>query len=138
MNQVYYFNDPVFKQTNIYQKYIQLNPTFGYLNIHSYAANAALPIEGMKIEISKNISNQKIIFFEGSTDNSGMIANIPLPTPNISSNDEEIPASQEYEISAKYENQTLNFIIKMYANIQVNQNINIVPEMRLDGSFYGR
>ena len=45
--------------------------------------------------------------------------------------------SEEYNISASYENQNLVFKVLIYSNISVNQNINIVPIIRLDGKTYG-
>ena len=131
------FNDPLFKQTNTYKSFINDNKSNGFLSIRAYAANAAIPISNLSITVYKILDNQKVIFFEGATDNSGIISQISLPTPEVSSNDEEIPASIDYDVEAKYNNQNLIFNIKMFSKIQVNQNINIVPEIRLDGSFYG-
>ena len=136
MNNVY-FNDPNFIATQSYQDYIKENPNRGYLSIRAYAANAAIPISGLNVIVSKIINNRRVIFFEGATDTSGIISQIALPTPNISSSAEDIPASQEYDLEASYNNQQSLFVIKMYANIQVNQNVNIVPELRLEGSTYG-
>lgn len=132
------FNDVNFIKSDTYKNFALENPGQGFLNIRAYAANSAIPISGLNVTVSKVIDNIKVIFFEGATDNSGIIRQIALPTPTISSNDQEVPASIDYEVEAKYEEQNLVFIIKMYSNIQVNQNINIVPELRLDGSFYGR
>lgn len=136
MNNIY-FNNPTFMQSDAYKNFINENPGQGFLSIRAYAANSAIPISGLNVTVSKVINNIKVIFFEGATDNSGIISQISLPTPTISSNDQEVPASTEYEVEAKYEEQNLIFVIKMYSNIQVNQNINIVPELRLDGSTYG-
>ena len=116
---------------------IDKNKSVGYLNIRAYAANAAIPISGLNITISKVINNEKVIFFEGATDSSGIINRITLPTPILSKNDLKIPESEEYDIMAVYENQSLYFKVLMYSNIVVNQNINIVPNMRLDGKNYG-
>lgn len=132
------FNDVTFIQSEIYKNYINQNPAESFLSIRAYAANRALPIKGLKIVVSKIIDNTKVIFFNGETDESGLIERIALPTPYVSANDLEIPASQNYDIEASYEEQKLLFNIIMYANIPVNQNINVVPLIRLDGSFYGR
>lgn len=131
------FNDPNFINTNAYKNFIDKNKSVGYLNIRAYAANAAIPISGLNITISKVINNEKVIFFEGATDSSGIINRITLPTPILSKNDLKIPESEEYDIMAVYENQSLYFKVLMYSNIVVNQNINIVPNMRLDGKNYG-
>ena len=131
------FNDQNFINTEIYKDFINKNKGNGFLNIRAYAASEAIPISGLNITVSKEIGNYKVIFFEGSTDSSGIINNITLPTPLLL-NDDEIPLSQDYDIVAQYENQKLVFKVLIYTNIQVNQNINIVPQIRLDGKSYGR
>lgn len=132
------FNDPNFKNSETYKDYMSQNPAYGFLSIRAYAANKALPISNLKVEVSKILDGNKVIFFSGQTDESGLIEKISLPTPLVSSDDEIIPASQNYDIKAIYEDQNLIFTIVMYANISVNQNINVVPLIRLDGSSYGR
>ena len=136
MNTVYFY-DENFNKSDTYKNYISNNPQNGFLSIRAYAANAAIPISGLEIKVSKVIDNYKVIFYEGKTDNSGLISNISLPAPIVNPNTEEIPLSQDYDILAIYEDQKLYFNIKVYSNIQVNQNINVIPEMRLDGSSYG-
>ena len=131
------FNDPIFIQSNDYKDYIIQNPDIGYLNIRAYAANSAIPISDMQVEVSKVINNMKVIFFSGATNSSGTIINIALPTPSISSNDMIIPSSIDYDIIAKYNDENLVFKVQMYSNIQVVQNINVVPNLRAEGVNYG-
>lgn len=131
------FNDTLFQQSSMYQNFIKENAASGVLTIRAYAANKALPIEGMEVIVYKIMDNKRVIFFEGKTDNSGLIENITLPTPVVSSDDLIKPKSQDYNIEAIYDMQNLKFKITMYSNISVNQNINVVPELRLDGSSYG-
>lgn len=131
------FDDPSFITTNTYKDFVNQNSSYGYLNIRAYAANNAIPISGLKVIVSKILNNERVVFFSGITDESGIIESITLPTPLVSSNDEVIPSSQDYDIEATYENQRLLYKITMYSNISVNQNINVVPNMRLDGSSYG-
>ena len=134
---IVYFDDENFTKTDTYQRFIRDNSGFGFLNIRAYGANSAIPIANMKVEVSKIIDNIKVIFFEGKTDSSGNIYNIKLPSPLISNDDLEIPSSIEYNVDATYNNEVLPFFIKIYSNIQVVQNINVVPSMRLDGNYYG-
>ncbi len=136
MNNVY-FNSQEFKNTNIYKDYINDNKGTGYLNIRAYAANLAIPIKNLKVVVSKKIDNLNIIFFEGNTNDSGIISQINLPTPEITTDNLEIPPSQEYDVIATYNNEELIYKIKMFSNIQVLQNISVVPSIRLDGSYYG-
>ena len=131
------FDDPKFITTETYKNFINSNSSYGYLNIRAYAASSAIPIKGLKVIVSKTLDDNKVIFYSGNTDESGLIEKISLPTPIVSTNDEVVPSSQDYNIEATYENQKLTYKVTMYSNISVNQNINVVPNMRLDGSLYG-
>ena len=131
------FNDTLFQQSEMYKKFIEENTTNGILTIRAYAANKALPVEGMEVIVYKIMDNKRVIFFDGKTDNSGLIENINLPTPEISTGDLVKPPSQDYNIEAIYDMQDLKFKITMYSNISVNQNINVVPILRTDGNSYG-
>ena len=131
------FNDQEFITTSTYKEFINQNTSYGYLNIRAYAASSAIPIKGLNVVVSKKLDNSKVIFYSGVTDESGLIEKISLPTPIVSNNDEVVPSSQDYDIEATYENQKLTYRVIMYSNISVNQNINVVPNMRLDGSSYG-
>ena len=135
MNEINY-ND--LKSTEEFLDFNKNNPDVGYLNIRAYAANSAIPIAGLEVKVFKIINDKKIIFFDGKTDNSGMISKISLPTPPVNNDDEVIPLSQEYEVSSTYNGEELLFKVIMYANIQVLQNISVVPNLRLDGGIYGR
>ncbi len=131
------FNDPNFMNSSTYQDFVNNNTSSGYLSIRAYAANQALPIKGLRVIVSKILNNSRVIFYSGITDESGIIERIVLPTPTVSNNDEVVPQSQDYDIEATYENQKLLYKIVMYSNISVNQNINVVPNIRLDGGSYG-
>ena len=131
------YNDINFMESETYKNYANNNKGQGILNIRAYAANSAIPIQNLKVIVSKNIDNLKVIFFEGVTNNSGVINQIKLPTPIIELNNEEVPPSQDYDITATYNNENLIYKIKMFNNIQVLQNINVVPSIRLEGSIYG-
>lgn len=131
------FDDPNFITTTTYKEYMSENKSYGYLNIRAYAASLAIPIKGLNVVVFKNLDNKKVVFYSGTTDESGIIEKISLPTPTVSSNDEVVPSSQDYEIEATYENQKLIYKVIMYSNISVNQNINVVPIMKVGGTSYG-
>ena len=133
----YLFTDEKFKLTNDYKNFINDNKGVGYLNIRSYAASSAVPISGVVVEVSKVINNQKIIFYQGKTNESGMISSISLPCPLVSKNDEIIPLSSTYDIKAIYNNSSLNYSVDIYDKINVLQSINIVPSLRIEDTLYG-
>ena len=78
---IYNINDENFKNTEAYRSFMNDNPVNGYLKIRAYGASGAIPISNLKIVVSKIINNTKIIFFEGTTNESGIIDKITLPTP---------------------------------------------------------
>ena len=132
----YYVNDEEFVNSSIFQEFIRENPSKGNLRIRAYAASGAVPIEGLKVTISTNIDdNSKIIFFEGTTNESGLIEKISLPAPRLSIDNMEAPNKREYDISAYYEpNDTTSlYKVNIYEDVCVLQNINVVPELKVGG-----
>ena len=130
----YNINDTEFINSATYQKFLSDNPSRGYLSIRAYAASQAIPISGLKIIVSTIIDNSKVIFFEGSTNMSGIIEGISLPAPQLTANDLIAPNKTIYQVEATYPSNNLNkvYSINMYENISVIQNISVVPNMNLD------
>lgn len=112
-----------------YNNFVKINTGRGKLKIRAYAASEALPVRGLKIVVSTFINNEKVVFFEGETDASGMVENITLPTPKKNVNNMEIPESIDYEIDASIEDNTKTQVyhVNMYDGICVVQNINYIP-----------
>ena len=125
----YNFNDSIFRESQLYQEFIRENPSLGFLRIRAYAASGALPISGLRIIISKMIDNNKISFFDGLTNDSGVIERINLPTPKINDNNEVIPKSITYDIEALSDNVNRKYVVNMYDNVYAVQNINVVPNI---------
>ena len=65
-----------FMKTNEYMDFIRKNPGIGNLKIRAYTASEALPVSGLNIIVSSIIAGNRIIFYSGKTDTSGMIPNI--------------------------------------------------------------
>ena len=128
-------NDLDFLNSNVYMEFMNNNPGIGYLKIRAYSANQAIPVKGLKIVVNKKIDGYYVNFFEGYTNESGVIENISLPTQKIDSNDLIAPKSTSYEIIASLNNQTnLNFIVNVYDKLSVIQNISVVPKMNMGGN----
>ena len=127
------YNNEQIINSNAYKMFIKNNPSVGYLNIRAFAANRAIPISGLKIIVSKEINNYKVVFYEGYTDNSGIINAITLPAPTSDKDDLIAPNMEKYDVEAIYDkNKTdLHFVVNIYSNIQVIQDINIIPENRM-------
>lgn len=137
----YYFDDESYMNTNSYNKFIAENPESGYLKIRAYAANQAVPIQGVKIIVSKMIDDDNVIFFEGYTNESGLIENITLPAPKQNPNDLDVPNKATYDISAKYmpDNLDRKYKVNIYEGLRVIQNVIIVPNTlkNVGGNFGG-
>lgn len=121
-------NDSNYVNSKEYQDYLAQNPGIGYLKVRVYTASEALPISNLKIVVSKVIADTNVVFFEGYSDASGIFPMISLPAPKIDASDLNIPVGQNYLISAIYTPDNLNetFEIKVYENVTVVQNINVV------------
>ena len=135
----YYITDDNFTKSNLYKSYLEANPTYGYLKIRAYAANQAIPISNLKVTISKMLDNDKIIFFDGFTNDSGIIENIALPTPRLDTNNLDIPKTISYDINI-YTNDKVTSVYKVdiYEGVYVVQNINVVPDVTsMMGGFNG-
>lgn len=129
----YNINDENFINSESYQEFLRNNPSRGYLNIRAYAASQAIPISGLRVVVSTNVGNEKVIFFEGSTNSSGIIGGIALPAPKLDPNNLDAPNKTTYEVDAIYapDNLTKVYKVNMYENVSVIQNISIVPDMNL-------
>ncbi len=127
----YNINDEAFMKTESYRKFMKENPARGTLRIRAYAASQAIPISGVRIVISTKIDNSNVVFFEGFTNESGVIDGIILPAPKIDLDNLDIPSKTIYDIVATYlpDNVKLLYKVNMYENVFVIQNINIVPDM---------
>lgn len=122
---IYNVFDPEFKNSSIYQDFLKNNPTVGYLKIRAYAASEAIPISNMQVEISKTIGDNKIIFFSGITDNSGMIERVTLPTPRLDVSDLNVPNNIEYDIKTTYNGVDTIYKVIMFEGVCVVQTINV-------------
>ena len=122
--------DSSFINSSLYKDFIKANSSNGFLKIRAYSINEALPIEGLRVVVSTIYNNNKIVFFEGETDSSGLINRIKLPTPENDTDNLVIPKTINYKIEVFYDELGLNrtYEVNMYENICVVQNINVPPK----------
>ena len=134
----YNINDINFINSNLYKQYIKENPKVGFLKIRAFAASEAIPISGLNVTISKVINGTNVIFFEGVTDNSGVIDRITLPTPILKTDDLIVPNGVDYTINTLYKPDNIKgtYNINMYENVYVVQTVRIVPKMNRDGMLW--
>lgn len=130
---IYNINDINFVNSDLYQTYINNNPKVGFLKIRAYTASEAVPITGLNVVVSKIVDNNRIIFYEGKTNESGIIEKIVLPAPTLSLDDLNTPNSVTYDISATYDNMESTYLVNIYEGVYVVQTINVIPKMnRMD------
>lgn len=123
------------KNKEYYEQFLLNNPSVGYLKIKAYSANGAVPISGLKVVVSKVINSDRIIFFEGMTNESGIIEKISLPAPALNSNNLDAPLSTIYDIDSYYNNIDRKYSVRIFADIYVVQNINIIPNSIIRGNY---
>ena len=124
--------DEEFNNSLSYQKFKEENNSKGFLKIRAYAGSEAIPIRNVKVVVSTNIDNYKVIFYEGYTNQSGVIDEISLPAPKLNSDNMEKPSKVTYDILATTDLEAKPLIYKanIYEGICVIQNIFIVPDSR--------
>ena len=67
-----------------YRQFLLLNPATGTLKIQAARARRALPTAGVEITVLRQFRDQRVLFFQGVTDQDGLIEAIPLPAPPLS------------------------------------------------------
>ena len=125
----YNVDDKDFLNSELYKSFINQNPGVGFLKIRAYAASQAVPISGLSVVISKDIGGNKVIFFEGVTNDSGVIERISLPVPKMSSDNLIVPIVSTYDINTTYEGESKLYKVNVYDDIYVVQNINVTPNI---------
>ena len=130
----YNINDSEFLKSDIYKEFIKTNEGLGHLSVRAYAASEALPIKGLKLGVSTNFDNNKIVLYDGYTDESGVIEDILLPAPIYDENNLVSPLKIVYNLSASYEPSKFykEYLINMFDGISVMQNI-VVESMDMEG-----
>lgn len=136
----YNISDEKLNNNQAFQDFLKDNPSTGTLKVRVSSINKALPVENVNITVSKVIGDDTVIFFDGKTDESGMVMNIKLPTPMGNPNDEVAPSFTTYQLHAVYEAEKFDKIydIALCCGVSVIQNINITPEVDIEmRNFYG-
>ena len=132
----YYIDDKKFIESELYKNFMKENNSLGFLEIRANSLEEALPIENLNIKVSTEYLNNKIVFFDGMTDSSGMIKKLDLPTPKITTLDKEIPNKRIYIIEVYYDKNKYknSYLVNIYDGICVEQNVNIIPLMDMEGT----
>lgn len=125
----YNIDDNDFVNSEIYKSFINANPGLGFLKIRAFSASQAVPISGMNVIVSKDIGGNKVIFFSGDTNESGIIERISLPVPRTGVDNMISPVITTYDINTNYEGVNRLYKVNVYDDIYVVQNINVTPNI---------
>ncbi len=121
----YNFDSQEFKSTDMYEKFIKENSARGILKIEAHSSTNAYPLKNVRIVVSKMIENDKVIFFDGLTNESGIIENIILPTKVMT---DEVNSAADiifttYDVEASYPDNDLkkDYNVSIFDNVKVIQ-----------------
>ena len=130
-----------FAKTEEYKKFIKENSAIGQLKVMAFTAYQAVPIENAEIIITKDIENNKVIFFRGYTDSSGIIDHIDLPAPpsGYNINDFNINNYTLYNLTAiaKNYNTIKQYTIAMFGGLKIIQYVKMIPQVDIGGKVNG-
>ena len=134
---IYYFDSETFKDSSLYKNFVNINNGSGIVKIEAYTANGAYPLSGVEITISKMFGDDKVIFYSGVTNDSGIIESIVLPTRKPSKEVEDVSdiVFTTYDLEAKYPkyNVEKKYDISIFDEIKVIQPITFPVDDLIEG-----
>lgn len=87
-----------------YADFLAKNPYVGYLKVQAFRGNQAYPVPDVAVTVSREFTDGKRVFFEGVTDENGIIDGIELPAaPRDQSLDPDDGGTTAiYDLSARH------------------------------------
>ncbi len=67
--------------TSSYDAFLRRNTALGELKVQASRGRGALPTEGVRISVIGQFNDARVLFFDGVTDDDGLITGIVLPAP---------------------------------------------------------
>lgn len=116
------------------EAFLAQNPEKGYLRVQAFRGQQVLPVQGVHVVISRMFDDQQYVFFEGNTDQSGIIEGVTLPAPprNRSLEPGDPLPSATYDLLATYpQYQDLRTNVDIYQNVKTTQMIQML--LKLEG-----
>jgi len=133
----YYFDSEEFKASSLYKTFINVNNGKGILKVEASTAQDAYPLENVEIIISKMINGNKVIFYQGFTNDSGIIDGIVLPTRKMKKdvNDVSDIIFTTYDLLAKYPKYNIEKIydVSIFDDIKVIQPVTFPVTELIEG-----
>lgn len=133
----YYFNSNDFKETSIYKNFINMNTGTGILKIEAYTASGAYPLSDVFITIYKLFGSDKVIFYEGKTNESGIIESVVLPTKKMKEEVLEVAdiSFTTYDLVANYSKYNIEkkYDVSIFDNVKVIQPVTFPVQDLIEG-----
>ncbi len=133
----YYFNSNQFKESSNYKNFMNMNLGSGILKVEAYTASLAYPLSGVLITIYKNFGSDKVIFYEGQTNESGVIESIVLPTKKMNDeiNDVSDISFTTYDLDASYPKYNIEkkYDVSIFDNVKVIQPVTFPIQDLIEG-----
>ena len=87
-----------------YGEFLARNPYEGTLKIQAFRGDQAYPVEGVKVRVFRQFSDGERTFFEGATDDNGIIDGIRLPAPSMEDSlvPNGVPNTAVYQVTATH------------------------------------
>ena len=123
------FDSEEFKNSSIYKNFININNGKGILKVEASTASEAYPLEGVEITIFKMIDGEKVIFYKGVTNDSGIIDGIVLPTRKINNEIEDVSdiVFTTYDLESIYPKYNMK---KMY-NVSIFDDVKVIQPITI-------
>ena len=112
-----------------YEEFLKNNSKTGTLKIQAYTAGGALPVDNVKVKISKTINGVKEELYTLLTDTSGIIDNIVLPAPDrsLSLTPGNVKPFATYEIEATHP----KFIAQKFLSVPIFDGIESIQPLQM-------
>lgn len=114
------------------EAFLAQNPEKGYLRVQAFRGQQVLPVQGVHVVVSRMFDGQQYIFFEGDTDQSGIIDGVTLPASprDRSLKPGEPQPSAAYDLTATYSKyQDLKTTVDIYQNVKTTQMIQMLQKL---------
>ena len=129
--------DQIYDADENFEAFIAENSGMGSLKLQAFRGEQAFPVSGVSARISRKIGDSYYIFFEGETDESGIIDGIELPAPPVENSTEYGRPNKAaiYILSAKKKGyDTIEREIEIYDKIKTIQPLRMTQRY---GGIYG-
>ena len=123
---------PTETRSPAYAQYLKDNTGSGILKVQTTRGQQSYPVKNVRIVIYKELAGEQVVFFQGLTDENGIIDNIVLPAPPIPQPVTSANAVRgaAYQATASHPDfATGNYIIEIFDNIKAILPVNMRVEM---------